>query len=467
MIKENQRFFNMGLVLIDLLMISFSLFLAWEIRFESSLFGLGDSVWNFQQYILLLFAILPLYILLYNFFGLYRPHRTKSLSIEALNIVKVNFLGLLAIISILFILEYTDYSRLLLAMFAIFSTGFSISERLLFRKLLRSMRAKGFNIKYMLIIGSGDLGKKVAHKIQENEYLGYHIIGFLDDKFEKGTLVEGLPVIGIIDDLEKVILNNPLERIIIAISPRHYILLDSLIDICEKHGVKAEIVPDYYRYFQGRPHLDQIDDVPIINIRYVPLDNYFNRNLKRMIDLLMAIGALIILSPLLLIVAFLVKVSSPGPVIFKQERMGFNRKTFFMYKFRSMHVQADENKDDEWTVPHDPRRTPVGSFIRRCSIDELPQIINVLKGEMSFIGPRPERPVFVEQFRDEIPKYMIKHHVRPGMSGWAQVHGWRGDTCIKRRIEYDIFYVENWSIRLDIKIFFMTLFRGFRDKNAY
>lgn len=467
MIKENQRFFNMGLVLIDLLIISFSLILAWEIRFESSLFGIGESVWNFQQYMLLLFAILPLYILLYNFFGLYRPHRTKSLSIEALNIVKVNFLGLLTIISILFILEYTDYSRLLLALFAIFSTGFSITERLLFRKLLRSMRAKGFNIKYMLIIGSGDLGKKVAHKIQENEYLGYHIIGFLDDKFEKGTLVEGLPVIGMIDDLEKVILNNPLERIIIAISPRHYILLDSLIDICEKHGVKAEIVPDYYRYFQGRPHLDRIDDVPIINIRYVPLDNYFNRNLKRMIDLLMAIGALIILSPLLLIVAFLVKVSSPGPVIFKQERMGFNRKTFFMYKFRSMHVQADENKDDEWTVPHDPRRTPVGSFIRRCSIDELPQIINVFKGEMSFIGPRPERPVFVEQFRDEIPKYMIKHHVRPGMSGWAQVHGWRGDTCIKRRTEYDIFYVENWSIRLDIKIFFMTLFRGFWDKNAY
>ncbi|QUH23758.1 undecaprenyl-phosphate glucose phosphotransferase [Methanobacterium alkalithermotolerans] len=467
MIKENQRFFNVGLVLIDLLIISFSLFLAWEVRFTTGLFGLGESVWNFQQYMLLLLVVLPLYIFLYNLFGLYQPHRTKSLSFEALNIFKVNFLGLLTIISLLFILEYTDYSRLLLALFGIFSTFFSITERLLFRKLLRSVRARGFNIKYMLIVGAGELGKKVARKIHENEYLGYHIIGFVDDNFEKGTEIDGLPVMGNMYDLKKIILNNPLDRIIIAISPRHYTLLDRIIDICEKNGVKADIVPDYYRYFPAKPLLKQIDDIPVINIRYVPLDDYFNRGLKRMVDVLMAIGALILLSPLFIIVAFLVKVSSPGPVIFKQERMGLNRKTFHMYKFRSMHVQADENKDDEWTVPHDPRRTRVGSFIRRCSIDELPQIINVLKGEMSFIGPRPERPVFVEQFRDEIPKYMIKHHVRPGMSGWAQVHGWRGDTCIKRRIEYDIFYVENWTIRLDIKIFFMTLFRGFRDKNAY
>ncbi|MBV1767569.1 MAG: sugar transferase, partial [Methanobacterium sp.] len=322
MIKENQRFFNIGLVLIDLVIISFSLFLAWEIRFKSSLFGLGESVWNFEQYMVLLLVILPLYIFLYNLFGLYQPHRTKSLSFEALNIFKVNFLGLLAIISLLFILEYSDYSRLLLALFGMFSTCFSIVERLLFRKLLRSVRAKGFNIKYIMIIGAGELGKKVAHKIQENEYLGYNIIGFLDDNFEKGTEIEGLPVIGKIDDLKKIILSNPLERIIIAISPRHYTLLDRIIDICEKYGVKAEIVPDYYRYFQTKPHMDQIDDIPIINIRYVPLDNYFNRSLKRMTDVIMAIGALILLSPLMIIVALLIKISSPGPVIFKQERMG-------------------------------------------------------------------------------------------------------------------------------------------------
>lgn len=467
MIRENQRFFNAGLVLIDMFIITLSLFLAWYIRFETEIFGLGETIWVFQDYMLLILFILPFYIVLYNLFGLYRPHRTKSLSSEAVNIVKVNFLGLLGILSFLFIINVTDFSRILLALLIFFSTTMAILERIGFRLLLRSLRSKGYNMKYVLLIGGGDLGKKVVQKIQENEYLGYTIIGFLDDNFEKGTYLEEVPVIGKIKDLEVVILNNQIDRIIINLSPRHYNLLKDLVDISEKHGVRVDIVPDYYRYFPARPYLDQIEDVPIINIRHVPLDNSFNRAIKRVFDFTVALIAIIIFSPLMLFIALIVKISSPGPIIFKQKRVGHNRKTFQMYKFRSMEVQQEASSNSGWTTPDDPRITTVGSFIRRTSIDEFPQIFNVLKGEMSLIGPRPERPYLVEKFREEIPKYMIKHHVRPGMSGWAQIHGWRGDTSIKRRIEYDIDYVENWTFMLDIKIFFLTLIKGFVHENAY
>ena len=466
MIRQNQRIFNLALVAIDIIVIAFSLICAWFVRFQSNLF-IHEPNLGFGYYSLSLLVIIPLYILLYSVFGLYTPQRTKNVRSLPINIIKANAMGLLMLVTFLFIIEQIDYSRYLLALFALFSTLFSSIERIIFMQSLRFIRGKGFNIKYILMIGAGVLGEQVASKLNQREYLGYDIIGFLDDNIEKGHKIANSHVIGNIDDLCDVILTNQVDKVIITISPRHSALLESIIDLCERYGVKAEIVPDYYRYFPAKHYIDMIDDIPIIDIRYVPLDSSFKKVIKRISDLLFAISGIIVLSPVLILTALVIKLTSPGPIVFKQERIGFNRKKFVMYKFRSMKIQEDEVEKHQWTVKDDPRTTKFGSFIRKTSIDELPQLFNILKGDMSLIGPRPERPYFVEKFREEVPDYMIKHHVRPGMSGWAQVHGWRGNTSIQKRIEFDIYYVENWTLFLDIKIFFMTLIKGFVNKNAY
>ena len=237
------------------------------------------------------------------------------------------------------------------------------------------------------------------------------------------------------------------------------------MDSCENAGIKAEIIPAYTQYFPARPSVDMIEDIPIINIRYVPLDDAFNKTVKKISDLVVATIAIIITSPIMIVVAILIKLTSPGPIIFKQERVGYQQKHFMMYKFRSMKVQNPSEEKSEWTTPDDPRKTKIGEFIRKTSIDELPQFFNVLKGDMSVVGPRPERPFFVEQFRKDIPKYMVKHQVRPGLTGWAQIHGCRGNTSIKKRIEYDIEYVENWHFGLDVAIMIKTILKS--NTNAY
>lgn len=468
MIRENQRLFNLMLIIIDVSVIIFSLVLAWYIRFETNLLGFTRGVWGFDHYMFPLVFILPSYIFIYHLFGLYTPQRTKKTILsEAFKIIEANFLGLLLITTLLFVFELTEYSRFLLAMFAIFSTVFSVIERFIIRQLLKFIRSRGYNIKYILVIGAGELGEKFSRTINQNEYLGYNIMGFLDDNLERNKNFNGSKVLGPVKDLEDVISSNLVDRVIITLSPRHYELLEWIVETCEKCGVRAEIVPDYYRYIPAKPHMDVIEEIPIIQIRHVPLDNLFNKFIKRFLDILLVVPAIIILSPLILLTAIMVKITSPGPVIFKQERLGHNRNRFYMYKFRSMKVQDNDEEEFQWTTENDPRRTRFGSFIRRTSIDELPQFFNVLKGEMSLIGPRPERHYFVEKFREEVPKYMIKHHVRPGMTGWAQVNGYRGNTSIKMRIEHDIYYVENWTLSFDVKIFFKTLINLFRDKNAY
>jgi Undecaprenyl-phosphate glucose phosphotransferase len=243
--------------------------------------------------------------------------------------------------------------------------------------------------------------------------------------------------------------------------------LGEIISTCEKAGVKTQIVPYYYKYIPNKPYMDDIDGIPIIDTRHVPLDNFIKRALKRGFDVVFSIVALTLASPVMILSALLVKTTSKGPVFYKQERVGLNRKPFMMLKFRSMVVQTKEEEQDKWTIQNDPRKTKWGSFMRKSSIDELPQFINVLKGDMSVVGPRPERPFFVEQFKDEIPKYMIKHQVRPGITGWAQVNGWRGDTSIHKRIECDLYYIENWKFSFDVKIVLLTVFKGFINRNAY
>ena len=466
MIKQNQRFLNTILIVIDASVLILAFIVAWFLRFKTTLFGPLGGFLSFEKYLLMVIFIIPLYLLSYYFLGLYKPFRDQSSIIpEASQIVKANIFVFALSIATLFIIEQPDYSRILLFVFAVLSTLFAIIERYTFREILKHIRANDQNMKHVLIVGDGELAIKFAEKITSKKYLGYSISGFLGSRHEIGHIIGNSKVIGKIDDLDELLANNEYDRVIIAIPLKYYDNLMKLVDICENQGVKAEIIPDYYKYFPAKPSIDMIDELPIINIRYVPLDDALNSFIKKSSDIIISLIAILITSPIMIITAIAIKLTSPGPIIFKQERIGYQRKPFMMYKFRSMKVQDENDEKSEWTTKDDPRKTKVGDFIRKTSIDELPQFFNVLKGEMSVVGPRPERPYFVEKFRCDIPKYMVKHQVRPGLTGLAQVHGYRGNTSIQRRIEYDIEYVENWYLGLDLLIMWKTIIKG--NRNAY
>ena len=467
MIKENQRILNAILVVIDIIVILLSLVLAYYVRFKTTIFGpLGGSLPFMHYLIFTIICIIPTYLLLYYFFGLYKPFRNKSSIFSgAEDIIKSDVMAFIILVAILFVINQPNFSRIMLFLLSLFGMIFAIIERALVVLVLRFMRVNNRNLKHMLIIGDNDLALNFAHKINSKTYLGYNIAGFLGRKEHLGKTFEGTKFIGTFKDLPDVLKTHKFDRVVIAIPLKYYYHLNEIVDACEEEGIKAEIIPDYYKYLPAKPSVDMLDDMPIINIRYVPLDDAFNKFKKIIEDYFVAIVAIIITSPIMIITAIAIKLESPGPIIFKQQRIGYNGKPFMMYKFRSMKVQDDEEEKSQWTTEDDPRKTRVGTFIRKMSIDELPQFFNVLKREMSVVGPRPERPYFVEQFKKEIPKYMVKHQVRPGLTGLAQVNGYRGNTSIEKRIEYDIRYVENWSLVLDIQIMFKTVFK--RNPNAY
>jgi len=464
MIKQNQRFLNGMLVFFDILMLFFSFVLAWYLRFRSGLMA-SEGHLPFITYFQMMLFVVPIFIFLQYLYNLYTPQRAKQLYQEILNIIKSNFVLFFLIMSVLFVIKQVHISRQFIVLFVVNNIILLTIERSSARMFLRYIRSKGFNIKYVIVIGSGELAEKYLRAIKKNKQLGYVALGVLDDIRKKKIM--DVPVLGGLRDLETILKKHFVDEVVIALPLNLYDSLKDILETCEKAGVKTLIIPAYHKYVSAKPQIDEIEDIPLINTRYIPLDNIGNRIIKRLFDLIIAITALIVLSPVMLVIYILIKCSSPGPAVFKQERIGYNRKPFIMYKFRTMKVQTDEESDKTWTTANDDRRTKIGSFLRKTSLDELPQLFNVLKGDMSIIGPRPERAYFVEQFKEEIPKYMIKHHVRPGMTGWAQVNGWRGDTSIKERIKHDIYYIENWNLMFDLRILWLTVFKGFINKNAY
>ena len=467
MIRENQRLLNFALVLIDVFIIIISLWVSIWLRFQTTLFGpIGGHI-SYQNYVIfMLVVIIPVYLILYFAFGLYKPRRTyKNIFSEATQIIKVNILAFFIFVAVLFIINQPNFSRLMLILLAVIATFLGIVERFIIRSFLIHMRINNKNLKHILIVGDNELAFTFSQKIKENPYLGFSISGFLGRPEHVGQEIGGVKVIGAFKDLDKILEKHRFDRVVLAIPLKYYYRIDELVESCEKVGIKAEIIPDYIRYFPAQPSVDMIEDIPIINIRYVPLDDSFNKFIKAISDYIIAIIAIIITSPIMILTAIAIKLTSKGPIIFKQERIGYNSKPFMMYKFRSMKVQDPDEEVSEWTTKDDPRKTRVGDFIRKTSIDELPQFFNVLKGEMSVVGPRPERPFFVNQFKETIPKYMVKHQVKPGLTGWAQIHGCRGDTSIKKRIKYDMEYVENWHMGLDVGIMIKTVLK--KNPNAY
>ena len=472
MIKDNQKRLNRMHVLLDILVTVVAYALAWFIVISGKVLPLDEGVLKPQVYFMALIFIVPIYLILYASFHLYVPKRIQGRRSELANICKANVIGLMLFTFVLFglrrFVSHLSYfsTKMILAFFAA-NIILLEAERISIRIFLRSLRTNGYNQKHVLLIGYSRAAEGFIDRVSVNPEWGYHVQGILDDHRPAGFAYKKVQVLGPTNHLEDFLASNTLDEIAITLSIKEYSNLEQIVAACEKSGVHTKFIPDYNNIIPTIPYMEDLQGLPVIHIRHVPLTGVFNATMKRIVDLAGALFGLIVFSPLMLVTALLIKITSPGPVLFSQERIGLHNRPFKMYKFRSMEVQDPGRERSQWTTPHDPRVTPVGRFIRKTSIDEMPQFFNVLIGDMSLVGPRPERPLFVEKFKEEIPRYMIKHQVRPGLTGWAQVNGYRGDTSMTKRIEHDLYYIENWSLGFDFKIMFLTVFKGFINKNAY
>ena len=451
---------------LDIAVIFTSFLIAYYIRFKSMIFPV---VWALplKQYLYSLVYIIPIYVILYYTFNLYVSNRFSGRREEIANIIKANIVGMLAFILLLYITRENNYSRLMLFIFFVLNVSLETISRNIIRHISKQIRINGRNQRNILLVGYGRAMEEYVDRVVAHPEWGYKILGILDDNAEVGKEYKGISVLGTIDNLFILLPQNKYDEIVITLSIEEYKKLSHIVYLCEKSGVHTQFIPDYNNVIPTRPYTEDLFGLPIINIRRVPLNDPFRSFFKRLFDIIGSLFAIILFSPIMLIVAILIKITSPGPILYKQTRVGLHNKNFDMYKFRSMKVQDESEEKKKWTTKDDPRVTKIGKFIRKTSLDETPQFFNILTGDMSLIGPRPERPQFVEKFKEEIPRYMIKHQVRPGLTGWAQVNGLRGDTSIRKRIDFDLYYIENWTFGFDLKIMFLTAFKGFVNKNAY
>jgi Undecaprenyl-phosphate glucose phosphotransferase len=451
---------------------------AYVIRFQTGLIPIAKGVPPLRQYVNVLPFIAILVPLGFHLQGLYRLRRGRS-RVDDFFAVLVG-----TILAVVFGIVATNYAQIywvsadakatgalevsqaVWVIFLFLNLILTYSTRELMREVLERRWRAGIGLKRILIAGSGELGRLVADKILEHRELGYQIVGFVDDLASGDHLgYRGLPLLGTIDEAAEITGRESIDHLYVALPPEQHVRMLELLDNTSREMVDVRVVPDLLQVIALRARLDDLDGVPVININDVPLQG-LNSIVKRAIDVAISSLALLVLTLPLALIAALVRLTSHGPIFYRQERTGLDGKPFTIVKFRSMYDEAEKYTGPVWTVPGDPRVTPFGRFMRKSNLDELPQLWNVLRGDMSIVGPRPERPHFVEQFKHKIPQYMLRHKVKAGLTGWAQVNGWRGNTPLEKRIEYDLYYIENWSVRLDLKIMWLTLFTFFH-KHAY
>lgn len=464
-------------IVIDAIIIAFSFMLAYQLRFDDTWSPLIKyniikppfGYWKpLEDYRSMLIMLIPCYLIIYHICGMYDPKRASGRRSELFSLIKASILGMMYTVAILyFLLKENDYARLFLGIFVVLNISIDYAFRLFVITILRRMRRAGKNLKHILIVGYSRTAKGYIDRLRTHPDWGYSIHGMLDDNHPEGEMYRYVKVIGKTDRLPLLLATNEFDEIAITLGIDEYSKLENIVAICEKSGVHTKFIPDYNNIIPTKPYTEDLDGIPVIHVRHVPLSSSFNKVIKRCVDIFGAIVAIILFCIPMIITSIIIKLTSPGPLIFKQKRIGLHNREFSIYKFRSMKVQEENKEKKAWTTENDPRVTKFGRFMRKTNIDELPQLFNVLKGDMSLVGPRPERPYFVDKFKEEIPRYMIKHQVRPGMTGWAQVNGYRGDTSITKRIECDLYYVENWSMLLDFKILFLTFFGHNVNKNAY
>ena len=473
MIKDNQQYFNRLHVIMDALVIAGSYILAWYLWIGRNRNdgGAPVGVLDMGIYFSALYFVVPGYLILYYWFRLYSPKRVQRNETEILNVFKANIVGMTIFLAILFMandwrqLQLQHFSRGMVALFTAINTVSTLLMRAFIRYCLHFVRKKGYNRKYILLVGYSRAAEEYINRINSNPQWGYVVRGILDDKVPRGATYKGVKVLGSINNLLYILPENKLDEIAITLSLEDYSRLEELVDLCEKSGVHTKFIPDYNSLIPGKPYMEDLMGLPVINIRYVPLTNTMSAIAKRCVDLVGSAVGLVLISPLLLVVAILVKTTSPGPVIFRQERVGLHNKPFMMYKFRTMRQQQPGEEKKGWTVKGDPRVTKVGAFLRRTSIDELPQLFNVLSGEMSIVGPRPERREFIETYSKIIPEFQERLRVKGGLTGYAQIYG-KYSTGPEDKIKYDLIYIYNYSLRMDIRLLFLTIRIFFQKENA-
>lgn len=496
MLKRHSQLFEGLFAAADLAVVSVSWVASYWIRFQSDLIPIDKGIPNFLDYAKMLIFVWFIWASVFRRFNLYRPMRGRRKLHEIWLLVKANAFACLILIALTYLFreKSIEFSRLVFLIFWGMSTLMTVLARSMVRKLLRAMRRRGYNRRYALIVGAGPLAEKVARRMLAHRELGVELIGALSrdvvdindptplSTANRGSNGSPLPmkssnnassnassapfkIVGVYEDLPRFLASGNVDQVIVAMPLCDHDVMEQVVNSVGDSMVDLKIIPDVHQFIQLGSLIEEFEGLPVVSLASTPLIGV-NRVLKRIVDIVLSATFLVVFSPLLLLIAVLVKLTSRGPIFYSQERMGLDGRMFYIYKFRSMHIYA-ERRGARFTTKDDPRTTTLGRILRKTNLDELPQLWNVLWGQMSLVGPRPERPVFIEEFRQHVPRYMLRHKVQAGMTGWAQVHGWRGNTSIERRIEHDLYYIEHWSLVLDLKILFLTLLRGFRDRNAY
>ncbi len=463
MLRRYSEVFRTGLGVGDMLLVAGSWVLAYWIRFEAGL-PAPRGIPPFSQYAVLLALIVPVWLALFRSRGLYDPQRTGSPLGEAAAVLGATAVGVVVLVAASFFARGYFYSRAVIGIFSILSFVSVVSFRAGIRGVLRRLRRRGFNLRYVLVAGAGELAEEVIDRIHGHPEAGLRVVGVLSREPAAAGHVAGVPVLGDYGLVKSILSQRRVDQVIAALPREDGHHLDKLLADLEDEMVSVRLVPDLLHFMTLRSSVEDLEGLPMINLRDTPLVGWAAVT-KRVFDVAASSLALLLAAPLLALIALLVRATTGSPVLYAQERMGLDGHVFRMLKFRTMRPDAEEKTGAVWTNENDPRRTRIGRLLRRTNLDELPQLWNVLRGDMSLVGPRPERPTFIERFRREIPGYMLRHKVKSGLTGWAQIHGWRGNTSLHERIEHDIYYIQNWSLGLDVRILLWTLWRGFR--NAY
>ncbi len=464
MLKARAKLFEHLMLAGDLALIAGSWLLAYSLRFYLGPIPVYRGVPPLRPYLALLVPILVVWAVAFRAFGLYRPRRLGSRLGEVWDVAKASTVGVLILVALTFFARSYEFSRLVIAYFWVISILAVSASRAGFREALRVARRRGYNLRYALVVGGGELARTVISRLRQRPDVGIQVLGVIGDEKDGADL--GARRLGGYGDLQAVLDRGGVDHVILALPHEDYARIGMILEEIGDEPVTIHFVPDLLRFASLRAGVEEFQGLPFIHLRESPLYGW-NLILKRGFDLAVGGLALLLATPLMLLVTVVIKLTSGGPVLYRQERMGLDGRRFWMLKFRTMPADAEAETGPVWTTSGDPRRTRLGAFLRSWSLDELPQLLNVLKGEMSLVGPRPERPVFVEQFRRRIPGYMLRHTVKSGMTGWAQVNGWRGNSSLEKRIEYDLDYIERWSLAFDLRILWLTFWNGFRNTNAY
>jgi Undecaprenyl-phosphate glucose phosphotransferase len=464
-LKERRLWLAVALVAGDAVAAALALVSAYAVRFWSGTIPAPLGVPALEPYLFLLLPLVPLHALALRVVGLYEYRHERTKADEAFLVVQGTSLATLLLVASTFFIRSFSYSRWVILIFWVLDVVSVYGVRLAIREVVRGLRRHGRFVRRALVVGAGPLGQELVRRLRAHPEFGVQVVGYLDDRRPAGERIEGKEVLGGYEAVTRVLADQDVDQLFVALPMDAHHEMLKVLNAIEGELVDVKVVPDILDLVTLRAAVEELEGLPVISLAQTPITGW-RRVAKRGVDLALATLGLVLLAPLLSLIALAIRLGSPGPVLYRQERMGLDGRSFAMYKFRSMQVDAEAESGPVWTVEGDARRTPVGRLLRRFSLDELPQLWNVLKGEMSLVGPRPERPFFVHQFKTMIPQYMLRHKVKSGVTGWAQVNGLRGNTSLEKRIEYDLYYVQNWSLALDLKILLLTLYRAWQHRHA-